>query len=221
MTPQSAPPALRAATTPSGDGWTPQYSRWRHGGWYVDNVRYPSGAIGCVSRNYADRKWRIVADARPFADAPTFRTRDAAARAERDLAHAERHPAPWADGHGVWHVRVSARAAWPLGAARHALREAITEREAGADPRVWTLPVRVPELDTPGLTAYREGFREEWENGNATLHRPGGPAERVHVVETTPGAIVYADAAGNEDVVYTDERAGGYSVTMDPPGGAQ
>jgi hypothetical protein len=62
------------------------YSPWRHGGWYVDNVRYPSGAIGCVSRNYDDRKWRIVCDPRPFEQRPTFRTRDEAALAEWQLA---------------------------------------------------------------------------------------------------------------------------------------
>lgn len=67
------------------DDWTPLYSPWRHGGWYVDNVRYPSGAVGCVSNNYADKKWRIVCDPRPFDEAPTFTTRDAAARAEREL----------------------------------------------------------------------------------------------------------------------------------------
>lgn len=62
-----------------------QYSRWRHGGWYVDNVRHPSGAIGCVSRNYEDGKWRIACDPRPFDQRPTFRNRDAAAQAEADL----------------------------------------------------------------------------------------------------------------------------------------
>jgi hypothetical protein len=67
--------------------WTPRYDRWRHGGWYVTNVRYPSGACGCVSRNYDDGKWRIVCD--PRLDArPTFPSRDAAARAERDIASA-------------------------------------------------------------------------------------------------------------------------------------
>jgi hypothetical protein len=40
--------------------WEPSFSPWRHGGWYVDNVRYPTGGCGCVSRNYPDRKWRIV-----------------------------------------------------------------------------------------------------------------------------------------------------------------
>jgi len=62
-----------------------QYSRWRHGGWYVENVRYPSGACGCVSRNYSDRKWRIACDPRPFGMRPTFRSRDDAAQAELEL----------------------------------------------------------------------------------------------------------------------------------------
>ena len=66
--------------------WTPTYEKWRHGGWYVTNVRYPSGAIGCVSRNYPDRRWRIVCDAR--STPPTFTSRDAAARAERQIAFA-------------------------------------------------------------------------------------------------------------------------------------
>ena len=64
--------------------WTPRYEKWRHGGWYVTNVRYPNGAVGCVSRNYPDGKWRIVCDQRR--DAPTYPNRDAAAHAERDLA---------------------------------------------------------------------------------------------------------------------------------------
>ena len=65
------------------------YSAWRHGGWYVHNVRYPSGAIGCVSRNYADRKWRIACDDRVNAHALyTYPNRDAAALAEWHLARA-------------------------------------------------------------------------------------------------------------------------------------
>lgn len=62
------------------------YARWRHGGWYVYEVRYPSGACGCVSRNYADGKWRIACDPRPFDSQPTFKNRDDAARAEFILA---------------------------------------------------------------------------------------------------------------------------------------
>lgn len=58
------------------------YSRWRHGGWYVENVRYPSGAVGCVSRNYDDGKWRIVCGDH----SRTFRSRDDAARAEQAVA---------------------------------------------------------------------------------------------------------------------------------------
>lgn len=60
------------------------YSKWRHGGWYVDNIRYQSGAIGCVSRNYPDRKWRIVCD--PRDGDHTYPNRDAAASAEQTLA---------------------------------------------------------------------------------------------------------------------------------------
>lgn len=66
------------------------YSRWRHGGWYVSGIRYPSGACGCVSSNYPDRKWRIVCDDRRQAlNEPgdvTFGSREAAARAEQVLA---------------------------------------------------------------------------------------------------------------------------------------
>ena len=66
------------------------YSRWRHGGWYVHNVRYPSGACGCVSRNYPDGKWRIVCDERaPFDQRQTYPTRDAAAAAEYAIAGAK------------------------------------------------------------------------------------------------------------------------------------
>jgi hypothetical protein len=66
------------------------YDRWRHGGWYVNEVRYPSGAVGCVSRNYPDRKWRIVCDRRPNAhDLYTYPSRQAAAEAEYVLARGE------------------------------------------------------------------------------------------------------------------------------------
>jgi hypothetical protein len=68
------------------DTWTPTYSPRRHGGWYVDNLRLPSGAVGCVSRNYEDRKWRIVCDPRP--DDHTYPNRDAAAYAEREIVRA-------------------------------------------------------------------------------------------------------------------------------------
>ena len=64
------------------------FSRWRHGGWYVDNVRYADGACGCVSRNYTDGKWRVVCDPRPFDQRPTYSSRNAAALAEWHMAQA-------------------------------------------------------------------------------------------------------------------------------------
>ena len=60
--------------------WTPEYKRWRHGGWYVTNIRYSSGACGCVSRNYTDKKWRIVCDS--LHHNRTYKSRDEAAYAE-------------------------------------------------------------------------------------------------------------------------------------------
>lgn len=68
----------------------PSYSAWRHGGWYVHGVRYPSGSCGCVSSNYVDKKWRIVCDPRRGSLGEpgdfTFASRDEAARAEFELA---------------------------------------------------------------------------------------------------------------------------------------
>ena len=63
--------------------WKPIYSHWRHGGWYVSNLYYPSGAVACVSRNFPDKKWRGVCNVRPHEDQPTFRNRDEAAHEER------------------------------------------------------------------------------------------------------------------------------------------
>ena len=55
----------------------------------VGNLYYPSGAVGCVSRNYADKKWRIVDQGSKYAtleEFPSYPSRDAAALAERELA---------------------------------------------------------------------------------------------------------------------------------------
>jgi hypothetical protein len=38
-----------------------------------------------VSNNYEDKKWRIACDTRPFEERPTFKTRDAAARGEKQF----------------------------------------------------------------------------------------------------------------------------------------
>lgn len=66
------------------------YEPWRHGGWYVLGVQHKGGGTACVSRQMlnpktgkADRKWRIVCDSRE--GDYTYRTRDEAARAERDM----------------------------------------------------------------------------------------------------------------------------------------
>lgn len=77
----------KAARHAEQNDWTPIYEKWRHGGWYVVNVQHPSGACGCVSNNYADRKWRIVC---AVDHAITFPSRDAAARAERRLSLGQR-----------------------------------------------------------------------------------------------------------------------------------
>lgn len=81
----------RQVVDPAADqSFEPVYSNWRHGGWYVNNVRYPTGAIGCVSNNYPDGKWRIVCDDRRVnLNEPgdfTFASRDEAAKAEFALA---------------------------------------------------------------------------------------------------------------------------------------
>ncbi len=73
------------------DDWTPSYGAWRHGGWYVYGIRRVGGACGCVSRNYPDKKWRIVCDPRPDAyEKYTYKSRDEAARAERALVSGPR-----------------------------------------------------------------------------------------------------------------------------------
>jgi len=63
----------------------------------------------------------------------------------------------WANGSGVWHVRVPVECVSPLIAARRALRDEITTRENNAHRDVWMHPIRVQELDEPGTIVYREG----------------------------------------------------------------
>ena len=63
--------------------WIAACSRWRHGGWYVHNTRYPNGGCGCVSNNYDDKRWRVVCDSRPLEKIPIFSSREDAANGER------------------------------------------------------------------------------------------------------------------------------------------
>lgn len=60
------------------------YTPWRHGGFYT-NVRYPSGAVGCVisARCSLSGKFEIACDERP--DRGEYKTRNEAAHAERAL----------------------------------------------------------------------------------------------------------------------------------------
>lgn len=75
---------------------TIEYEPWRHGGWYwwtSTHDHWPEGGTGCVSRNYVDRKWRIVCDPREgsYPGGPndyTYSSRKAAALAERELMKA-------------------------------------------------------------------------------------------------------------------------------------
>lgn len=63
----------------------------------------------------------------------------------------------WADGFGVWHVRVSESAVSPIIAARRALRTELEARQNNVDPHVWKYPIHVAEMDGDGTVVYREG----------------------------------------------------------------
>lgn len=63
----------------------------------------------------------------------------------------------WADGYGVWHVRVPRHAASPLITARRALRDELSAREGNVRRSIWARPVRLPDLDTDETIVYREG----------------------------------------------------------------
>jgi hypothetical protein len=76
--------------------WKPEYHRWRGGGYYVTNIRYPSGAVGCVHNNHhsGDKQWYVVASGQG-----PYPTRDKAAQAER---HATLPLAELAGSADVW-----------------------------------------------------------------------------------------------------------------------
>lgn len=69
--------------------WTPAYDYWRHGGSYVTNVVYPSGAVGCIASARHSRSGRFEIACAPAGHDETYRTRDAAARAEAEIALAQ------------------------------------------------------------------------------------------------------------------------------------
>lgn len=65
----------------------------------------------------------------------------------------------WADGYGVWHVRVPREVGTPEATAQRALRDELVARESAGTPvppEVYTNPVRVPDLDDDTSIVFRE-----------------------------------------------------------------
>lgn len=65
------------------------------------------------------------------------------------------HVEPWANGFGVWHVRVPEG---PSAAhiARKAIKDAINARQG--EQITWLFLKRCPDLDLPGSVVYREDW---------------------------------------------------------------
>jgi hypothetical protein len=151
--------------------WQPLYLHWRHGGWYVTNIHYPSGGCGCVSNNYPDKKWRIVTDNRRSGldeeGDYTFRTRDAAARAERELVMAS-HAALKTQA-ATPPAESAATAAQPLVdlAGEHPLQQLLLEIEACQKDSGTYLP--------PGAVEDVETIRQKFQDIRAILKRHGAP----------------------------------------------
>lgn len=89
-------------------------------------------------------------------------------RAAEAMRDANRPPTPdravitWANGFGVWHVRVSRGVTSPLLAARAALRDELALREAPREVyrSLWMHPRRVADLDDAQTMVYAEGPTE-------------------------------------------------------------
>ncbi len=71
--------------------------------------------------------------------------------------------AVWANGFGVWHVRVDRNHSGALLVARKALRDELEAREnpARLNRDVWLHPVRVEELDDADTIVYKEASPDE------------------------------------------------------------
>jgi hypothetical protein len=66
----------------------------------------------------------------------------------------------WANGFGVWHVRVDRAVTSPLIVARGALRDELTARESPSVPTrrsIYMHPIEVPELSNETTIVYKEG----------------------------------------------------------------
>jgi hypothetical protein len=103
---------------------------------------------GIVSADHAERIARDVIN--PFG---LYEVHAGAVRVDPPLTDAV---ATWANGFGVWHVRVPRHAASPLLAARRALRDELQLREVNLRREVWLHPERVEDLDTEDTIVYRE-----------------------------------------------------------------
>ncbi len=66
-----------------GADWAPSFDPWRHGGYYVTNLRYPTGAVGCVAKVGARDQWSIACPDGWGAHVARFSNRRDAAQAER------------------------------------------------------------------------------------------------------------------------------------------
>lgn len=63
-------------------------SQWQEGGWELKGIYFPDRRRCFVSRNYPDKRWRIVADPRATSsgnEGATYPTRESAIRAARCL----------------------------------------------------------------------------------------------------------------------------------------
>lgn len=155
--------------------WEPQFSLWRHGGWYVNNVRYPSGAVGCVSNNFPDKKWRIVCDdRRDELNGPgdfTFDTRDAAARAEHALASAAQVAAqaevasipgaPAKEGEAMENNELPECLVQLTAVQKELLQGALANDEVSSDEDLvghWTGECGIPRDAAEAAVAYRDQF---------------------------------------------------------------
>lgn len=69
------------------DDWEPVYEPWRHGGSYVSNIVYPSGAVGCIvsARHSATGRFHVACGPAELTEVK-HKTRRAAAFAERAYA---------------------------------------------------------------------------------------------------------------------------------------
>lgn len=190
--------------------WEPIFSKWRHGGWGISNLRYPAGHCGCVSNNYPDGKWRIVCDPRrkdlgeegDF----TFRTRKDAAFAEYELVRIKHESlAPWLEGLSDSDLRYSAVALF-----------ADIDKNPNAD--LDELVEGILRLRTVNAIALRKAGRRYLQGLQAARTDGTQNAEKVHEIAyaypTSPSAT---DHGFGKEGCYTVKTAGKQSAFLTKP----